>query len=187
MNMDSVSEAFKLLLEEIQGVINILKDKSRSTLDISNYHQAREYIEKAESMEKFKEKVMALQKEWENSHASRLLKEESWEVKMEKTEYTRRRAKYTQPEEYTIPILESLVEMGGSGRAEEVLKKVEEKMKGRLTERDYERIPSGDIRWRKYAHWRRLHLVKGGLLSNSSPRGIWEITEKGRKYLEEVK
>ena len=33
------------------------------------------------------------------------------------------------------------------------------------------------------AAWARQNLVNQGLLSGSSPRGIWEITEQGRNYL----
>ncbi|MFN3870348.1 MAG: winged helix-turn-helix domain-containing protein [Aquificaceae bacterium] len=188
MNKENVSEAFKLLLEEIQEVIQALRQKAESALGVPDYPQARVYIGKAEGVEKFKEKVIALQREWENSYAPRLSEEENTEIRMEETQQTRRRVGYTREKEYIIPILESLVEMGGRGRAEEVLRRVEEKMKGRLTEADYETLPiSGIIRWVKFANWCRYRLVRRGLLSDSSPRGVWEITEMGRKYLETYK
>ncbi|MFN3599132.1 MAG: winged helix-turn-helix domain-containing protein [Aquificaceae bacterium] len=188
MNKDGVSEAFGILLEEIKGVIEAIKEKAKSALEGSNYDLVKEYTEKAKSLEDFKNKVIALQKEWENSYIPKLLKEGGEEIKIERTEYTSRRARYTQPEEFIIPILESLVEMGGHGWADEVLKKVEEKMKGRLTEADYEKLPnSKEMRWKNYARWCRKRLVGRGLISNSSPRGIWEITERGRSYLEKYK
>jgi len=40
-----------------------------------------------------------------------------------------------------------------------------------------------DIRWRNTAMWVRLEMVKAGYLSNQSPRGVWEITDEGKKYL----
>ncbi|MFN3946547.1 MAG: winged helix-turn-helix domain-containing protein [Aquificaceae bacterium] len=188
MNKENVSEAFKLLLEEIQKVIQALRQKAKSALGATDYPQARVYIEKAEGVEEFKEKVIALQREWENSYAPRLSEEENTEIRMEETQQTRCRARYTQPEEFTIPILESLVEMGGRGRTEEVLRRVEEKMRGRLTEADYERYRnSRQIRWINYARWCKQRLVDIGLISNNSPRGVWEITEMGRKYLETYK
>ncbi len=188
MNEHGISEAFELLLEEIQKVIEALKEKIKSAIEISNYDLVKEYIEKAKTLEDFKNKIMALQKEWENSYAPKLLMDGVEEIKRERTEYTRRRARYTQEEEFAIPILESLVELGGRGWADEVLKKVEEKMKGRLTEADYEKLPrSKQIRWINYARWCRKRLVERGLLSNSSPRGVWEITERGRSYLEKYK
>jgi len=38
------------------------------------------------------------------------------------------------------------------------------------------------IRWKNRALWERLVMVKDGLLKSGSPRGIWEITEKGREF-----
>lgn len=87
----------------------------------------------------------------------------------------------TPQSEYTLPIIKSLIEMGGSGRAREVLDKVFNKMKDRLTPADLEKTPSGiSIRWKNHAMWERLRLKREGYLKADSPRGIWEISEKGR-------
>jgi hypothetical protein len=37
------------------------------------------------------------------------------------------------------------------------------------------------------ARWARQKMVEKGLLAKDSPRGIWEITEEGRKYYYEEK
>ncbi|MEW6771420.1 MAG: winged helix-turn-helix domain-containing protein [Bacillota bacterium] len=82
------------------------------------------------------------------------------------------------------PILEALVELGGSGLVPEVLDRVEEKMRRVLTEYDRQSLPAGDsIRWRNAAQWARYRMVQEGLLARNSPRGIWEITELGRREL----
>ena len=79
--------------------------------------------------------------------------------------------------EYVKPLLESLVELGGRGRTRDVLSKVYEKMKDRLTPADLERLPSGNaIRWRNYAMWTRQKLKEDGYLKSDSPKGIWEIS-----------
>lgn len=76
--------------------------------------------------------------------------------------------------------------MGGSAPANEVLRGVEEKMKNKLKEVDYELPPNGSsVRWVNTAHWCRLILVKKGFLSSNSSRGIWEITDEGRRYFEQ--
>jgi nucleotide-binding universal stress UspA family protein len=88
--------------------------------------------------------------------------------------------------EYRIAILESLVELGGTGTTEQVLRRVKEKLekKGVFAQEDYEDIPSGtEERWRNTARWERFSLVVMGLLRRDSPRGIWEITEDGREWL----
>ena len=77
--------------------------------------------------------------------------------------------------------------MGGSGRTREVLDKVYEKMKNIFTPADLEMLPSGNaIRWRNYAMWERQKLKEEGYLKSDSPRGIWEISEKGRAYLRSI-
>jgi len=89
---------------------------------------------------------------------------------------------------FRIPILEALVELGGKGKTDEILEKVERKMKHILKSVDYEKLPSGVmIRWQNTAQWERYIMVQDGLLRSDSPKGIWEITEKGRKFLENSK
>jgi len=94
----------------------------------------------------------------------------------------------TPQSEYAMPILETLIEIGGSGRVRDVLDQVYERMKGRLTKSDLEVLPSGNaIRWRNYAMWERQELKQDGYLKADSPRGIWEISEKGEAYYEKKK
>ncbi|ODS36248.1 MAG: hypothetical protein A7315_14295 [Candidatus Altiarchaeales archaeon WOR_SM1_79] len=101
-----------------------------------------------------------------------------------------KRGEKTNQKAYIIPILESLIEMGGSGRTKYVLDMVEQKMEGILKEVDYEMLSSGiDIRWENTAAWARNTMVQKGLLkpSEESGRGIWEISDEGRRYYEENK
>lgn len=90
---------------------------------------------------------------------------------------------------YYIPILESLIELGGKGTLKEVEEKVEKKMKKILTPLDYETLSDGKtIRWRNRTEWARNDLVnKFGYLKKDSPWGIWEISEKGQRYYKENK
>ena len=92
----------------------------------------------------------------------------------------------TPAREFTRPILESLVELGGSAKGSLVLDSVFQKMKGKLSERDLEPPPSklSTPRWLKQANWCRFDLVrKHRFLKPDSPRGVWEITDLGRNYL----
>jgi hypothetical protein len=89
---------------------------------------------------------------------------------------------------YRLPILEALVEMGGRAKVSEVLNKVFDKMKDQLKPKDVEKLPSGiSIRWENRAQWERLRLINEGSLKKDSPRGIWEITDAGRKFYENLK
>jgi hypothetical protein len=81
--------------------------------------------------------------------------------------------------EYDVPILTALARRGGSAPMNEVVDDVGEMLAERLTELDKQPVRSGEIRWRNRAMWRRLRLVKSGLLKEDSPRGIWELSEAG--------
>lgn len=87
---------------------------------------------------------------------------------------------------YIIPILKSIEQLGGRGKASEVLDIVYEAVKDILKPLDLEKLPSGnDLRWRNTAQWARNTMVSKGLLRSDSRRGFWEISEKGKDYLRE--
>jgi hypothetical protein len=81
--------------------------------------------------------------------------------------------------DYELPILESLVQLGGRAPTSEVVDIVGQALDGRLTDTDREKLASGDLRWRNRAQFVRLSLIKSGDMKGDSPRGMWEITEKG--------
>jgi hypothetical protein len=90
--------------------------------------------------------------------------------------------------EYTLPLLESLIEMGGSGKTKDVLNKVFEKMKHKLKEKDLELLPSrSDIRWKNHVRWEKLRLATKGYLKTDPSKRTWEITNTGRKFCESLK
>ena len=84
------------------------------------------------------------------------------------------------------PILEVVQDLGGSAQAKDVLNKIEKRMKTHLAPVDLEPLRSGQIRWRNTAQWARNELVSDGYLAKETPRGIWEITEKGKQYLKQI-
>jgi hypothetical protein len=89
---------------------------------------------------------------------------------------------------YRLPILESLIEKGGAGKTSEILSSVYSKMKDKFTPKDLEKLPSGNaIRWNNRARWVRQQLTSEGYMKKDSPPGTWEITNEGKKYLEELK
>jgi hypothetical protein len=88
----------------------------------------------------------------------------------------------TPQSKYRIPILETLVECGGRAKISEVLESVFQKMENQLKDRDCERLPSGELRWKKQAQWERNKLKNIGYLKRNSPSGIWEISEGGSNF-----
>jgi restriction system protein len=79
---------------------------------------------------------------------------------------------------YFGPILDALRELGGSGTPDEVVERIAVDL--RIPDKvQNELLPSGEPRFRNQVAWARLYLVREGLI-DSSRRGVWSLTEKGR-------
>ncbi len=85
--------------------------------------------------------------------------------------------------DYELPMLEIIAEHGGRAPAREVLDELETRLSGKLTEVDHATLGSGDIRWRNRAQFVRLRLIQEGDLVKDSPRGVWELTDQGRRRI----
>ncbi len=92
---------------------------------------------------------------------------------------------------YFGPLLDALRALGGSGRPEEVVERIAADL-SIPDETQNELLPSGEPRYRNQVHREDrssialfhtladlVYLVKEGLL-DSSKRGVWSLTEKGR-------
>ncbi len=76
------------------------------------------------------------------------------------------------------PLLDALRVLGDSGTPDEVVDQIATALKI-PDEQLNETLPSGELRFRNQVAWARFSLVREGLL-DSSRRGIWSLTEKGR-------
>ena len=101
---------------------------------------------------------------------------------IEKRKYSRASSGDLLPQhDYFDPILQILFELGGTGRSREVINRIPKKI-GHLFQRlDHEPTAHGDVRWRNRAQWARNSLVEQGLLAADSPRGVWKLTDAGRR------
>jgi restriction system protein len=79
---------------------------------------------------------------------------------------------------YFAPVIEALKELGGSGTPDEVRGQVVAALEISEAEQT-EQIPSGYSKFDNQVAWARFYLVRAGLI-DSSKRGIWSLTEKGR-------
>lgn len=79
---------------------------------------------------------------------------------------------------YFGPLLDALRKLGGSGTPEEVAEQMAQDM-DLSDEEQNELLPSGGLRYRTNIAWARFYLVREGLL-DSSKRGVWSLTERGR-------
>ena len=81
---------------------------------------------------------------------------------------------------YIGPVMGAIAELGGSGRPDEVRAVIARQLKMSEAEQS-EPLPSGvQTRFENQVHWARFYLAKAGYI-DSSQRGVWTLTEKGRQ------
>lgn len=79
---------------------------------------------------------------------------------------------------YFTSVIDALKELGGSGQPSEVRDKIVEMLS--ISEQGQnETLSSGQSRFDNQVAWARFYLVKAGYI-DSSTRGVWSLTEKGR-------
>lgn len=186
MYQNEVVLAFDIVLEEIENAIAALNKEGAQAFEQGKYDIARDLMEKGSQMTAFRSRVKDLQKEWLNIFASVVThKPRRQKVpRYKKLQHGLR----TPEDEFRIPILQALVDLGGSAPMNDVLDKVEKLVSDKLNSYDYQTLPSDPAipRWRNTAQWARAAMVKEGLLSSNSPRGVWEITNIGREFLKNM-
>ncbi|OXI61765.1 MULTISPECIES: restriction endonuclease [Burkholderia] len=80
---------------------------------------------------------------------------------------------------YMGPALDALRALGGSGTPDEVVERIAQDL-NISDEAQNEILSSGEGRFRNRIRWARLYLVREGLV-DSSRRGVWALTETGRR------
>jgi restriction system protein len=186
-NPQDVFSAFEILLEEVEAEIDFVTNVGSKAFDGRDLERAKEALERAGLLTAFRDKLAVLRSEW-NALAAVAEQDEDEETKEARRNLGRLRKGLRTPEaEYRVPILSVLTEMGGKAKAADVLERVGHIMKPRLKPVDFEPLASGpdNPRWRNAAQWARNSMVKEGLLKANSPRGVWEIGEAGRQFLQE--
>jgi len=187
-NPTNVIAAFELLTEELEAEVEFTNRVGSKAFEARDYDRAREALERAGQLTAFRDKVVTLHREWDIIAAAQDGDEDE-NVRAERRNLGRlRRGMRTREEAYYGPILKTLAEMGGSARMSDVLDRVGALMKNQLRAVDFEPLASDpDMhRWRNSAQWARYSMVKEGMLKAESPRGFWEITDKGRRALQDA-
>lgn len=186
---NEVSSAFEILLEEIETAIEDLNQEGSRQFSQSDHKKARELLEKAEAATIFRGKIKDLQMEW-STLEKQIVPGVPKDRQRSKSKRKRKlqRGLRTPEEAFKTPVLEALLHLGGSANANDVLARVGKMMAGSLNEYDKQSLPSAPTspRWRNTAQWARNALVKEGLMANDSPKGVWEITDAGRKAATET-
>lgn len=187
MQNQEVIPAFEMLLGEIEEVVKQLNQEGADLLTSGKYDDARALIAKVETINTIQNKVEALLDDW-HKLSIKPAKKKVRKARKPKPKSTSRLEKglRTSEESLKIPLLKTLVKMGGAGKVSDVLDNMEPLIKDILNEIDYEPLQSTDEqRWRNTTKWARADMIKEGLLDKDSPYGVWTISAYGREWLEE--
>lgn len=145
-------------------------------------------MEQTARLTTFRDSVAALRRQWDEM-AAQAEQIEDEETRAQRPNLGKLRKGLRTPESaFYQPVLEVLNEMGGSGKVAEVLERVEKRMRPVLKDVDYAPLASSpdNPRWRNTAQWARSTMTREGPLKGNSPRGVWEISNKGRAVLEQA-
>lgn len=185
-NPTNVSAAFDMLVEEIEAEIETVNSAGARFFQGGEHDKAQQALEHVQTVVAFRAKVAALRDEWSNAFEMQGSDIDDEETGKARRNLGRLRRGLRTPEAaYYQPILEALKQLGGSAPMNDVLDRVEKAMKGSLKSVDYQPLASdpATTRWRNGAQWARLTLVQQGFMKSDSPRGIWEISEKGSEFV----
>ena len=80
----------------------------------------------------------------------------------------------------------AIYEMGGSVRTGDLYSSMEKLMAAVLLPGDMKNFSSGDKRWKNAIRRERFEMVREGCLRDDSPRGTWELSEKGTRLVEKT-
>jgi restriction system protein len=184
---DDVGAALHLLRDALAEEAQRINEEGAKAMKAGDYPTAEGVLDFAKRLLTFRSRVEGLGKEW--SELEGLRDKASAEVQeiVSKRFFGRKPSgEITGHRDYCRPILEVLLAMGGSGKTNDVLDRIGEKMKPVLKPKDYEPHASDgkQIRWRNTAQWaRNLMVNEDGRMKKKSPRGIWEISDAGRAWL----
>ena len=182
MKQNSILEACQWLLDELHAEASVANHAGAAALAVGEYAAAREAMALGEGLGGIRADVAAIME--------RLVALVGEPAPAQKPPVQAGRAPGGSllPEDaYRAPVLSALVALGGSAPITDVLERVWVALQGRLTPLDLGPLPSNprSVRWKNRAQWCRNTLREEGLIAAGSPQGIWEITEAGRRWLEE--
>jgi len=177
----TTSAAFDLLQDEIDTHLQVLHTEIADTAKRGAYDKVGQLAKTAQELSDLKKDLGSIEKRF-----NRLVEADEHDEPAPEGKRIRRGLK-TPQDAYRVPILQALVALGGRSELHPVLDRVHEMMKGQLNEHDLAVLPSDGVtpRWRNTAQWARNSLREEGLIGDDTPRSVWEISDKGRHWLQE--
>jgi len=167
--------AFEQLIDHLDDTLEAMQSHAHARIDQGAFDTAQQVLKQAQSVKSLRDDLEAMSDRYAETIAS--VQGIKGTVKLPKGLKTRQQA-------YRVPILKALVALGGQAKIGQVLDRVFAEMQSRLNSYDLANLPQSDTpRWRNTAQWARNSLREDGMIRGDTPRGIWAISEKGRKWV----
>src|SRR5688572_13180147 len=133
-NPTNVVASFDLLLEEIEAEIDLVSRMGARAFENRDFDGAQETLRRAGVITAFRDRVDSLRREWTSTVGQQLEEEDEEGVEhVQRRDLGRLRRGLRTPEEaYYRPILQALVESGGSAPLIQILDRVGRIMQGTL-------------------------------------------------------
>jgi len=163
----AIRGAHKALKQTVKEINQAAADLARK----GKYERAEALIFKARELLRFREELVALEKNWKQvgkqgsgiNQASAEMLLTAWQ--------------------YYAPIARSLITIGGRASLNDLEREFFRQMGGQLRAGDRSRLSNGRERWQVMIRRARKHMTKEGWLAGGGTK-LWEITASGRKLAE---
>jgi len=177
LDLFTPAQALTVFRTRIQDRLEDLQEDSKQAIDQGHFSQAQTLLQQAQALTDLLKDLDA----WAKRFTA--LVGPIVEGSEEETPRLRKGLK-TPQSAYRIPILRALVALGGEAGIDAVLERVQAEMGDQLNAHDLETLADGKtVRWINTAQWARNTLREEGLIREDTPRGVWGISDAGRKAL----
>lgn len=167
-NAGTVTRAIKAVTQATKRTRRSVNSAAAKRMAKGDYPGAEAFAAKGKEILQFEEEVAALLRRWKTIQGGGKVSP---------------KGPVTPLWQYYQPVLQALVQAGGTARREELEPAVERLMANVLQARDHDLLPRGRERWREMVRRTHRPLVAEGWLDKKG--GLtWRITEAGRKAAE---
>jgi hypothetical protein len=170
-----VDEAFTALKQALIDELKEAKQEGARAFEESQFELAQSAAQKGSVVRPILEQIEALALQWQEGKVGKEqppvidTPEQALREAVSKPE--------TQQNDYVMPILQALQELGGKGTARQVLDQIEGTFSPKVKNGQ-----GGSNGWQLAVQTTSAALVKKGFISAESPEGEWKLTTKGRLY-----
>jgi len=120
-SLKNVDELFDMIVDKISDISKELKETATKFLSDNEYENSKLVVEKVKKIDDFCNSVKNLEEKW-----SYVKKELIKNINITKSKKLKKGLR-TPTEEFIYPILEALLELGGTAKAKDIIVAIEEK------------------------------------------------------------